>query len=194
MKQRQKDDVVSWLCCCVCSLAGTVFQVADGSCGQSSGSSSSQRRQTYQEDKCWYELWYFWFIVALVFLTVAILVLFFCKQQVKRSAGRQGRRCTPVLTMPMAPPEYELPGHQPPPYHIAISSPPLPCFPPPGPHCPALQPYVLPPGYVGGQEQEPELFETMSVTSVGALSNPPPYSPPRSAYRSSLHGDLQNPQ
>ena len=33
-----------------------------------------------------------------------------------------GRRRTPVLTMPMAPPQYEAPGFEPPPYHIAIAT------------------------------------------------------------------------
>ena len=54
-----------------------------------------------------------------------------------------GRRRTPVLTMPVAPPHYEAPGYEPPPYHIAISAP----VPDPAPsqHAPPLPGYVVQP-------------------------------------------------
>ncbi|KAK7473473.1 hypothetical protein BaRGS_00035302, partial [Batillaria attramentaria] len=113
------------------------------------------------------------FIVALVLIILMVLVVFYCKQQVKRSVGRRGRRRTPVLTMPSGPPCYEDPGHQPPPYHIAMST----------RQCePVSTQQTQLPGCIVDVHTAPDC-NTMfpSMLSIGAFSNPPPYSPPRSA-------------
>ncbi|XP_076436054.1 uncharacterized protein LOC143275660 [Babylonia areolata] len=175
-------------------LAVSGPKTVTGGCG------SNDKNYKHEENKCWYELWYFWFIVVLVFITIVILVIFYCKQQVKRSTGRRARRRTPVLTMPIAPPQYEAPGHEPPPYHIAMTT----CTVPDSAASisqvvpssaassmqqapPSLPGYIMDPGDYHAYDN----LSMTSVTSMGAFSNPPPYSRPPSAFQNQAQqGDI----
>ncbi|KAK7109403.1 uncharacterized protein [Littorina saxatilis] len=171
----------------LCAFQTAFHQAESGSCGKDETSGTRHKKG---DDNCWYELWYFWFILVLAFLTIVVLVIFYCKQQVKRSSSRRGRRRTPVMSMAMAPPQYETPGHQPPPYHIAMSTtvPADQSIPPSaGQRCghPCTIPYTATchqaanlPGCVA-EPQELHVYDNISMAStlsIGAISNPPPYS------------------
>ncbi|KAL8584018.1 hypothetical protein ACOMHN_048625 [Nucella lapillus] len=129
----------------------------------------------------------FRFIVILVFLTIVVLIIFYCKHHVKRSTGRRGRRRTPVLTMPIAPPEYEAPGYEPPPYHIAMTTTSNTAGPDGANHAAqgapssaSSQQVASLPGYIMDRA-DLHAYDNLSMgstISMGAFSNPPPYSSP----------------
>ncbi|PVD30891.1 hypothetical protein C0Q70_10166 [Pomacea canaliculata] len=73
--------------------------------------------------------------------------------------------------MPAGPPRYEEPGHHPPPYHIATSM--------GNPQSPLQQAHL--PGYVDELLYYDGVDSFSSTVSIGALSQPPPYSPPPTA-------------
>ncbi|GFO40845.1 hypothetical protein PoB_006735000 [Plakobranchus ocellatus] len=115
------------------------------------------------EEECWYQLWYFWLIIALFLAGVLLLVFIYCKQHAKQARleglGRTG-------TQMVLPPSYDEPGHLPPPYSAAL---PVTDTPQPAHFQHQCQIYSL-------RSQAPNA--PALINHIRAESVPPPYSPP----------------
>ncbi|KAH3706246.1 uncharacterized protein LOC127858112 [Dreissena polymorpha] len=76
------------------------------------------------DSKCWYTLWYIWFVLGLFLVVIIVLLVLYIKHRAKeRNRVRRRRRSTrtvPVHIVPTGPPAYTEPSHKPPSYEESI--------------------------------------------------------------------------
>ncbi|XP_012946968.1 homeobox protein prospero [Aplysia californica] len=97
------------------SLLHIIEKAHGGSCGGNDPSGKDN-------SDCWYELWYFWLIVGLFAIGAVLLVVVYCKQHAKTARNAElGRRLNHQMVLPPAPPGYNEPGHEPPPYDVVVT-------------------------------------------------------------------------
>ncbi|KAK3724293.1 hypothetical protein RRG08_043291 [Elysia crispata] len=143
--------------------------------------SCNGRRERSEDDnnKYWYQLWYFWLIVSLFLVGVLLLVFIYCKQQAKqaRLEGMGQIRAQMVL-----PPAYDEPVHLPPPYSVAAAV------------TDCVQPTRL------SHQLQHSSFGYLPHNIADAIPNeraesaPPPYSPPPYSAEEDSQDDRNRPR